>query len=182
MERFSSPYIMFRIEGRPPTRGGRGVGCGRKRQTQLESIAPKAKTSSRKEKYAASNAKKKIDLAEYTNIARLMAKMAMAGQGWKITDKPLYMVLTVYINYSPPTKKEVVKAIYDSDVPPIRMPLLHTLSKIYIRAFKGVVYEKETQLAGILLLKRYTPGLECVDVLIGQPSTFKELVNDIRNN
>lgn len=176
--RFTSQTLMFRIEGRPPCNGGKSA-FGGVRKAHSDQLNPKVKRKQTEEEHRRAKANNK---SQYMNIVRLMARTAMAQQKWEITDQPVYMVLTFYVNYAYAGRKADIEAIYESDVPPTRTPKFHSVIPHYVKGFEGVVYKNASQIAGLLVLKRYTKGLECVDILIGKPATFKELVNDIRNN
>lgn len=117
----------------------------------------------------------------YANLIRLSAKMAMAEQGWRITDKGVYVIITIYLGLGSlartPAEK---KRAFNNEIPACREPAARRIAEIIIRDLTGLVYEKEAQVVGILVVKKYDRD-ERVDVLVGTVGNFKELVNDLRN-
>lgn len=179
VHRFTSPTLMFRIPGRPITSGGKAE-FGGVRKGGRKTLAPKL--NKRKLTDAEHNAQKAKNKAEMANIIRLIAKSAMSAQGWKKTNDAVYIVITIYFNYPYVGNAEEAKEVYAKDIPPTRRPSLLNATVNYTKPLEGLVFEKHSQIAGLLLLKRYSPAEEYVDILVGKPNTFKELINDIRNN
>lgn len=173
--RFKSPYVVFRIAGRPISVGGMS-----RFQTDLKELPVSQRERGRKtfKEYDEAKKNNKIQL---TNLVRLNAKMAAAQQGWKITDQPIYIIVTIYskppLRFKGEARKTVLKNGSCAGT-----PIAHNSLITYIKMLKGVLFENESQVACGLVLKRYTDKEECVDILVGKPKNFEEMIYDIRNN
>lgn len=152
MPRFLSPTIEFVIAGTPLISGNRSKSLGCSG-------------------YA----------AEHYNLVRLTLKSIMAEQGWKITDKPIFLAITIYISvHDNNVPRETVKEMYKGKHLVVHRPGVGSVIKGYIKCLKGILIKNEIQVVSAFVLKEYSRN-ERIEVLIGIPQTVKELKRDIRN-
>lgn len=130
----------------------------------------------------------------YISMLKMYAKMNMVEQGWE-TNKTdaIYIVAVVNIcpqkytwgRKDPATGRKIRKVVTDmplvrSKKLAIKKPDVCRISQILQKAFCGVVYERPSQVVATTVVRRYN-SREGLDVLIGAPTDWKELVHDLRN-
>ena len=116
----------------------------------------------------------------YGAIIKLACKYAMAAQNWEREKGPLYLVLTVCLGPGKVQIKHLQESMLKGDILAARRPNVARLSKVIIDALKGLAFEKESQIVGLLVVKRYTKQQK-VEVLLGAPKNYRELSYDLRN-
>lgn len=120
---------------------------------------------------------------EFRQLIRLAVKMAMAEQGWVKTDKAVYMAITIYLAPSAASrlhyKPNVAKLKNDKEFA-IKSPNIERIATLVINALTGLVYDKSKQVVALTVMKKYAKHPR-VEVLVGEPSDFRELTNDLRN-
>ena len=168
MIRFRSPYVVFRVFGRPISVGGTSRFTNEKK-------SPFRKTD---KEYALAKKNGEIQL---TNLVRLYAKIAAAEQGWEFTDQSVYVVVTIYTKLPRRFQGEEREAIIRDNVS-VSTPIVHNSLRKYIKMLKGVLFKSEIQVACGLVIKKFTDNEEFVDILVGRPKNFEDMIYDIRNN
>lgn len=117
----------------------------------------------------------------YKALIKLTAKQAMLMQGFKITKEPVYISIIVCVGIGSEKHPKIIKSMYKGEIIPNREPRLARLQNVILRTLKGIIYEKEAQIAGVLVSKQYAKE-QCVSVLVGYPRNYKELIHDLRNS
>lgn len=120
----------------------------------------------------------------YINLIRMVAKAAVVAQKWEIgANEPVYVVVTIYLDRHNTTfiKPEIRKMIKRGTLLPIQRPDVNRISELVIKALKGIVWANNKQLVGLLVTKKYNQE-EGVEVLVGNPKTWRELNHDLRNS
>lgn len=117
---------------------------------------------------------------EYSAIVKLACKYAMSAQNWELETGPLYLVLTVCLGPGKVQIKHLQESMLKGDILAVRRPNITRLSKVIIDALKGLAFEKESQIVGLLVVKLYTKQQK-VEVLLGAPKNYRELSYDLRN-
>ena len=163
--RYYSPQMAFTVFGTPSVSKGAGI--------NLNGSRAKNATASRPTYGGGVEA--------YINMIRMACKAAMAEYKWTITDEPLYIVLTLYIPISRHFKKKVSEEMYKAKAPCVRLPKIKNLIDVYMKAMCGLVFKKERQIAGMLVVKQYSKEETGVDVLIGKPENLRRMLYDLRN-
>lgn len=122
-------------------------------------------------------------IKEFKQLIRLAAKYAMAEQGWKISSKGLYMAITIYLVPSEVGRmhyKPNVEKLKNDKVFATKSPHVERTASAVTTALTGLVYEKSRQIVGLTVVKKFAKDPR-IEVLIGEPESFKELANDLRN-
>lgn len=118
----------------------------------------------------------------YIAIARFSAKSAVVEQGWEmVDDEPIYMIVTINVGPGSVMRRLPREKMWRGETLATREPRLSNILQMLMTAFTGVVWKKKAQVVGSLLVKKYTKGSQCVEVLIGRPKNWGELNHDLRN-
>ncbi|MBR5172498.1 MAG: RusA family crossover junction endodeoxyribonuclease [Phascolarctobacterium sp.] len=120
---------------------------------------------------------------EFRTLVGLAAKMAMAEQGWKKTDKAVYMAITIYLAPSSAERmhyKPSVEKLANDKIFAIKSPNVERMATIIVNTLGGLVYEKSKQVVGLTVIKKFSKEPR-VEVLVGKPNNFKEFMYDLRN-
>ncbi len=116
----------------------------------------------------------------YAALVRMACKYAMAAQNWECTAEPLYLVVTVCLGPGKVQIKHLQRSMLKGEILAARRPDVTRLSKVIIKALKGLAFEKETQIVGLLVVKQYAKEQK-VGILLGAPKNYRELTYDLRN-
>ena len=120
---------------------------------------------------------------EFRQLVKLAAKMAMVEQGWVKTDEAVYMAITIYLAPSSAERmhyKTSVEKLANDKLFAIKAPNIERIAATVINALTKLVYEKSKQVIGLTVVKKFAKEPR-VEVLIGKPEGFKELIYDLRN-
>lgn len=122
-------------------------------------------------------------IKEFRQLIRLAVKYAMAEQGWKLTDKAVYMAITIYLIPSETDRlhyKPNVEKLKNDKVFAIKSPNVERIATLVVNALQGIVYQKSKQVIGLTVVKKYAKDPR-VEVLVGEPDNFRGLMYDLRN-
>lgn len=117
----------------------------------------------------------------YINLIKLSTKMAMKEWGWEKTTDPIFVVIGIYFGiHDKNMSKKQIREKCASQCVANKTPLAVKFTDNVVKALKGIAYVYESQIVGILTIKKYDLR-ERVEILIGKPSNLKEFEHDIRN-
>lgn len=158
----SKKRLVFAIPGRP-------IGRGNIEGEQLPTDTPNHKN-------------KGTQIFAYKNYVKIAAKAAMREQGWELVPgtQPIYIGIVIYLGPGDNNKYTFRRMIKERAIPN-RSPFCHSVLCHIIASLKGIVFEKERQIASTVVTKVYTTGSQGVEVVIGVPENMKELLSDTRN-
>lgn len=122
-------------------------------------------------------------IKEFRQLIRMAAKFAIAEQGWTKSDKGVYMAITIYLAPSEPERlhyKPNVEKLKNDRVFAIKSPNIERIATLVVNALTDLVYDKAKQVIGLTVVKKFAKDPR-IEVLIGEPESFKELIYDLRN-
>lgn len=119
----------------------------------------------------------------YKTLIRLCALNAIAERGgWEYTrDSAFYVLITIYLGPGCNTSKAIQDDMYKGRRLPVREPRVDNIAKYILDSLLGICWERKSQVVGMLVAKKYVKKRQSVEVLIGNPKSWRELNNDLRN-
>lgn len=120
---------------------------------------------------------------EFRQLIRLAAKMAMVAYGWEKTDKAIYMAITIYLSPCMAERlhyKPNIEKLKNHKVFALKSPNVERIASLIVNSLQGCAYESSKQVIGLTVVKKFAKEPR-VEVLLGEPTDFKELVHDLRN-
>lgn len=122
-------------------------------------------------------------IKEFRQLIRLAAKFAMVEQGWERTDKAVYMAITVHLAPSAANRLHYqpnVEKLKNDKVFAIKSPNVERIATLVVNSLVDLVYDTAKQVVGLTVVKKFSKEPR-IEVLIGEPENFKELMYDLRN-